>query len=267
MLTGTPYDRFWQAPATDIVGRSKAQWDSGTVLVRAVITQGDWLRTELELPQAAAQARAGHFLLLGLTALDPYLLRPYYITAVNQATGQVSVLLPRQSKLGQAMLQLPTEGARLSFIGPIGTSFPNPAKDSGLLLLIASGHGVAAMDLARSESIAVERPVLAVLVGDSPAWSDAHAVPNFDALPDLLAKEAPNSPPQVVWASGSEQLMSQVRSWATDRNISCYVTLERHIACGVGTCLGCTVPASGGGMWRVCADGPVFESEEVLVDG
>jgi len=41
-----------------------------------------------------------------------------------------------------------------------------------------------------------------------------------------------------------------------------YVSLEAHMACGVGACLGCAVP-SGDSYVRVCKDGPVFLAEEV----
>lgn len=62
---------------------------------------------------------------------------------------------------------------------------------------------------------------------------------------------------------------------------SCQVSLENHMACGMGVCMGCVqkikrracVGANGlpthSEQWRyerVCADGPVFEAEDVIWD-
>ena len=41
------------------------------------------------------------------------------------------------------------------------------------------------------------------------------------------------------------------------------VSLEERMGCGAGFCYGCTVQTAGGSR-RVCADGPVFDKEEVL---
>lgn len=47
------------------------------------------------------------------------------------------------------------------------------------------------------------------------------------------------------------------------KEIKCYVSLERRMACGVGACLGCVVETKDG-MKRACKDGPVFEASELI---
>lgn len=44
----------------------------------------------------------------------------------------------------------------------------------------------------------------------------------------------------------------------------CFVSLEEHMACGAGACLGCTVRTTGGNR-RCCVDGPVFNAAEVIL--
>jgi len=39
--------------------------------------------------------------------------------------------------------------------------------------------------------------------------------------------------------------------------------LERHFACGIGICLGCVIETKQG-QKRVCKDGPVFKTEEII---
>lgn len=41
------------------------------------------------------------------------------------------------------------------------------------------------------------------------------------------------------------------------------VSLEQHMGCAVGACLGCVVMGSGGAPQRVCREGPVFAADEI----
>jgi NAD(P)H-flavin reductase len=47
--------------------------------------------------------------------------------------------------------------------------------------------------------------------------------------------------------------------------VPCFVSLERRMACGVGACMGCTVKTVNGNR-RCCADGPIFNADEVIFD-
>jgi dihydroorotate dehydrogenase electron transfer subunit len=41
------------------------------------------------------------------------------------------------------------------------------------------------------------------------------------------------------------------------------LSMESHMACGIGACLGCTIQTLRG-MERVCKEGPVFNAKEVI---
>jgi len=41
-----------------------------------------------------------------------------------------------------------------------------------------------------------------------------------------------------------------------------YVSLEARIGCGIGTCLGCSIPTTAGPQ-RICHEGPLFALEEL----
>jgi len=43
-----------------------------------------------------------------------------------------------------------------------------------------------------------------------------------------------------------------------------WFSLEAGMACGVGSCQGCVVPVAGGGMAKVCRQGPVFRGSEAF---
>jgi NAD(P)H-flavin reductase len=68
-----------------------------------------------------------------------------------------------------------------------------------------------------------------------------------------------------VYACGPEPMLKAVTERCKEAGVPCFVSMERRMACGVGACLGCTVPTVNGNR-RCCADGPIFPAEEVLFD-
>ena len=65
-----------------------------------------------------------------------------------------------------------------------------------------------------------------------------------------------------VFACGPEPMLKTVAGICKDAGVSCFISVEKRMACGVGACLGCTVKTSSGNR-RCCVDGPVFNAEEI----
>ena len=65
-----------------------------------------------------------------------------------------------------------------------------------------------------------------------------------------------------VYTCGPSGLMQSVAHWAKKHNIPCEVSMEKHMACGVGVCLSCACDTKHGRK-KICMNGPVFEAEEV----
>ena len=71
-----------------------------------------------------------------------------------------------------------------------------------------------------------------------------------------------------VYACGPAGMLKAVAEIASARSLPCQLALERHMACGMGTCQGCAVKVKSAGEsgWAfklVCTDGPVFEADEL----
>ena len=62
----------------------------------------------------------------------------------------------------------------------------------------------------------------------------------------------------IVFTCGPELMMSYVFKAAEERQIPVQASLERYIKCAVGLCGACAI-----GPYRVCKDGPVFNSEMI----
>ena len=75
----------------------------------------------------------------------------------------------------------------------------------------------------------------------------------------------------VIFACGPMPMLRGVKTFSEGREITCYISLEERMACGVGACLGCVCKSkeedehSKVHNKRVCKDGPVFLAQEVEI--
>lgn len=65
-----------------------------------------------------------------------------------------------------------------------------------------------------------------------------------------------------VLCCGPEVMMKKVVEICKEKNVKVYVSMEKHMACGVGACLVCTCKTKEGNK-RTCKDGPVFDGNYV----
>ena len=61
-----------------------------------------------------------------------------------------------------------------------------------------------------------------------------------------------------VLCCGPEIMMKKVIDMCKEKNVKVYVSMEKHMACGVGACLVCTCKTKDGHK-RTCKDGPIFD--------
>ncbi|AJG97675.1 dihydroorotate dehydrogenase electron transfer subunit [Clostridium beijerinckii] len=61
-----------------------------------------------------------------------------------------------------------------------------------------------------------------------------------------------------VLCCGPEIMMKKVIDMCKEKNVAVYVSMEKHMACGVGACLVCTCKTKDGHK-RTCKDGPIFD--------
>ena len=68
----------------------------------------------------------------------------------------------------------------------------------------------------------------------------------------------------VVVCCGPEIMMSKVIKMCREKDIPVYVSMEKHMACGVGACLVCTCKLYIL-LKRTCKDGPVFFGDDLIL--
>ena len=68
---------------------------------------------------------------------------------------------------------------------------------------------------------------------------------------------------RTVICCGPEIMMRKVITMCNDAKVPVYVSMENHMACGIGACLVCTCKTKGGNK-RTCKDGPVFIGKDLI---
>jgi dihydroorotate dehydrogenase electron transfer subunit len=71
-----------------------------------------------------------------------------------------------------------------------------------------------------------------------------------------------------LFACGPDGMLKAVGQRAIEHNMKGWLSLDKHMVCGVGACLACIqkLRKEDGTEWtgRVCRDGPIFESREIV---
>lgn len=231
----------------------------------------------LEAQGSFPPAQPGQFIMLRVGDLDPLLRRPF---GVYKFLGQGVEILYKVVGRGTAIMSRLKEGDEIDVLGPLGRPFPllDGYKD---ILMVAGGVGIVPFYLlgVRYNTLGV-RPRL--LFGgrdkeDLPGLEDFQklgiettistedgSVGQKGLVTELLKKELSRKGSSLVYACGPKGMLRAVAHMAQEAGVTCYVSLDRVMACGIGACLGCAVKTRGQGYKMVCKDGPVFDARDIV---
>ena len=213
--------------------------------------------------------RSGQFVDLDIPGY--YLRRPI---SVSDALPDGVVLYYKVVGEGTRVLSTMSPGSALELLLPLGNGF-HPEKCAAEALLIGGGLGAAPLYLLAKELLAAGRKATAVLgfnkadeiclVDELKALGVPVHIATMDGsvgtkgfVTDAIAAAKPAF--DRFYTCGPLPMMKAV---CADLSAPGEVSLEERMGCGAGFCYGCTVQTASGPR-RVCADGPVFDKEEVL---
>ncbi len=206
--------------------------------------------------------KPGQFFMLRAWDKDPLLSRP--ISVHNYEPGQLTFLYQVVGKGTEILSRLQLDD-EVTIQGPYGNGFPEIEGD---LCVVGGGIGTAPLYyLVRHYRDQNPAGKIRVFLG----FRDlAYGVEAFTALADevildvggIITDKLAVLPGETVVTCGPEIMMAAVAKNAPAEH-PVYVSLEAHMACGIGACLGCTCETRSGNK-KVCKDGPVFIREEVF---
>jgi len=222
-------------------------------------------------------AQPGQFVHVYCGGEGRILRRPY---SLYDAGGRNATLLVRVVGSGSAWLEGREAGHSLDLLGPLGRGFSY--SGGGANLLIAGGTGIVPLRFLyrRMQASGGE----AVLLWGMERGEDYRGLTEtlrreadlrlacedgalglrgrvLDLLDGLRVDEY-----EGVFACGPKgMLVDLAEKLGRKKPRTFQVSLEERMACGIGACRGCAVPAAspGGGYLMVCSDGPVFDGEEL----
>jgi dihydroorotate dehydrogenase electron transfer subunit len=68
-----------------------------------------------------------------------------------------------------------------------------------------------------------------------------------------------------LFACGPKPMLRALTNYANECGLELQVSLDEHMGCGYGACVGCVCKTINGNR-KVCEDGPVFDAKEVIWD-
>jgi dihydroorotate dehydrogenase electron transfer subunit len=239
-----------------------------------------------------------------LTDDEPMLRRPFSLAGRTDTPAGVELeIIYRVVGTGTRWLSRQQTPFDVSLLGPLGNGFALPSDGSAVLVgggvgippmlyladaLAAAGCDATAILGARSahllpvtltgpadpqgrpepcckEFATVGLPVI-VTTDDGTAGMEGFVT---DALIRHIKQAGLAHDALTVFSCGPEPMMRAVGDLCIELGIACQLSLERHMACGMGTCQSCVVKirddSPAGWSYKLCCThGPVFQAGDVL---
>ena len=246
----------------------------------------------LAAPQMAARLQPGQFVHVRVPALETSALRRPF-SVFDAEDGKVTVLYKTVGR-GTAALNAVKAGDTLNVMGPLGHGFP--LKCAGVPLLVGGGYGIAPLHFLAKRMVKScasltsgkdsASPLSVKLFVGGRTVADLLALDRFkalgvevftatndgsagvkglvtDPLDDVLVKLREKGETFELFACGPDPMLKAVAMRATGTGSKGWISMDRHMICGVGACYAC-IQKTVRGNSRCCVEGPVFAAEDLV---
>ena len=178
---------------------------------------------------------------------------------------------------GTSLMSTMTPGESVSYLGPLGQSFPS--LDTTNVLLVGGGVGIPPLvywcqerakehagsvtffmggrtqnDLFYEDQIASSGATVKFATNNGDRGHHGLVTEPFETILSSLEGST------TVLTCGPMPMMQAVARISAKYGARCLASLEAYMACGYGVCLGCVVPDKDGNFIRVCMEGPVMDT-------
>lgn len=235
------------------------------------------------------RARPGQFVMVHLMESHTSLLRrPFSIhrRIIDQQQIKGIELLYKVVGNCTEKLSCLEKGDRLDLLGPLGSGF-RISTDYSRIYLVSGGIGVApmvflAMSLlefgiapsrcevflgGRTKEDLLCREVFTDLGMETSITTDDGSAGKACLVTDPLEIAIKANKPDIIYACGPMDMLRCVSDIAESHSVTCQLSIETVMACGLGACLGCAVESreDRDTFLHVCVDGPVFDGTALIL--
>lgn len=215
------------------------------------------------------KGKPGQFYMIRCWDREPLLSRPISIHSLEE---DKIVFLYQVIGEGTRDLSRLKVGEKIQLTGPLGNGFETKYI-KGKVAIVAGGIGIAPM-LQLAKSIKAEKVDLYAGFRNEPYCLDKFTesvsskyvstetgiIGVKGYITDIFKAESYD----MVLCCGPEIMMNKVIDMCRENKVPVYVSMEKHMACGIGACLVCTCKTKEGNK-RTCKDGPVFSGEDLMI--
>jgi dihydroorotate dehydrogenase electron transfer subunit len=230
-------------------------------------------------------AKPGNFVHIRVSQSgSPLLRRAFSIHKLERSKNGFEILF-RVIGSGTKILSKALPGESLDVLGPIGNSFTLPKKQQQVML-VAGGMGIAPLWFLLNHLMRrVGKGKLTFFLGcknkeellyvenlksmgiNLVIATDDGSAGRKGLITEVFFKEMKKRnhvhKRLAVYSCGPQMMLKRMSEISKKLNLCCQISLETHMACGMGACWGCVVKLKDGNYKRVCVDGPVFDAREV----
>lgn len=233
--------------------------------------QGSVYMLKVEVTEENAQLPlAGQFYMLRAMKTGILLGRPISIFHAEKTPHGVELqfLILVKGKGTQELCALEADD-KIQLLGPLGNTFAKP-EATDKVCIVGGGIGVAPVAgfsenlnpntydfyaCFKSGSYGLENVKAKNLI----ITTDDGSVGTKGMVSAVLtAQKLKDEGYSVVYACGPTPMLAYIKSICQEANVKCWISMEARMACGMGVCLGCTIPTTEG-YKRCCKDGPIFD--------
>ena len=239
----------------------------------------------LEAGAIADAAAAGQFVSVYTRDPSRLLPRPVSLAQIDRESGRIRLIYRVTGPdTGTEQLSKLHAGVPLRVLGPLGNGFPLQEVRNKKVLLFGGGIGIPPrLETARALAADHGTEVTAVLGYRTGSFladefrevchvlisTEDGSVGTRGTVLDAVRSDGRQA--DAAFACGPRAMLRAVKEYCEAINMPCWISMEERMACGIGACLGCvceTKEVDGHSHVhnaRICKDGPVFVSTEVVL--
>lgn len=232
--------------------------------------------------EISLEAHAGQFISLFTNDFSRLLPRPISICDIDKKSGIIRMVY-RIAGGGTKEFSLLKASDKIEIIGPLGNGY---SVDAVHPIILGGGIGIPPMLELTKEFFekGISKNDISVVLGYR---NEPFLLNEFQKISTVyITSDSGNCgikgnvidglndydiSGDVIYACGPKPMLKGVKAYSEEKNMPAYISLEEHMACGIGACLGCVVDSkniddhSKVKNKRICKDGPVFLAEEVIL--